>query len=326
MNAQSPRGLNSGDRAVLFSALFWGTIWWPIRAVDEAAGGAGEGGAGSLPMLLSYIIATAVMAPFMVRSFGRIRADWVRWTGIGVLGGAAYVLYAEALLTGNVARVIVLFYLMPVWAALLERALLGQKITRTRAAALALGLGGLAVIAGPSAVQGALTAADVTAVVSGMVFSGALLLINRTPELPSGAKTGAVFLFAVPVFVLVCFAPGGSPAPEINAAVFTAVSPEAWLWLVLHAAVWLTPGFWLSIYGAGLTQAGRAAVFFMAEVLIGIVTAALFAGEVISAHEAVGAVLVVSAGLAEALAPSKGPAGEPAREPNNGPKNPPSTA
>lgn len=306
MTASGPRGLNSGDRAVLTAALFWGVIWWPVRALDEAAAGAG-----SLPMLLSYIAAAVFMAPFAARAAGSIRAAGGRWAAIGVLGGGAYVLYAEAVLIGHVARVIVLFYLMPVWAALLERVFLGRKITRGRALALALGLSGLAVIAGPGAVQGALTAADAAAVLSGVSFAGALLLINRTPGMPAAAKTGAVFVFSVPAFVLVCFAPGGSPAPEITAAAFAAVSAEAWFWLIAHAAVWLAPAFWLSIYGAARTQAGRAAVFFMAEVLIGIITASLFSGEAVTGREAAGAFLVISAGLAEAVWPSSGPENPP---------------
>ncbi|MHC8509719.1 MAG: DMT family transporter [Rhodospirillales bacterium] len=306
MDAQNPRGLNRGDRAILVSALFWGTIWWPVRSVYAADAESG----GALAMMLSYLIAAAVILPFTLRSAGVIKVHWKRWTALGVFAAGGYVLYAEAMLTGHVARMLILFYLLPVWTTVLERVLLGWRITRARSAALVLGLSGLLVIVGPDALSGGVTTADAVALSSGLVFSGAMVLISRTPELPSSAKAGAAFLFMPPMFLLACLLPGGSVMP--GGAGIAAVSGEAWMWIMLHAAVWLAPAFWLSIYGAGLTTPGRACIFFMAEVLTGVLSAALFAGEVITVYEAIGAFLVVSAGVAEVMWPSGKPAGKPA--------------
>jgi hypothetical protein len=68
------------------------------------------------------------------------------------LMAACIALYAEALLRGSVARVILLFYLTPVWSTLLAWVFLGARITGVRIVTVALGLAGegscLAVTAG----------------------------------------------------------------------------------------------------------------------------------------------------------------------------------
>jgi drug/metabolite transporter (DMT)-like permease len=46
-------------------------------------------------------------------------------------------------------RAAIIAYTMPLWAVILGRVLLGERLTRGRAAALVLGLGGLAVLMGP---------------------------------------------------------------------------------------------------------------------------------------------------------------------------------
>ena len=291
MTSKQSRGLNSGDKAILIASLFWGTGWYPVRELDGAAGSGG-----SFPMFLSYFIGSLVLLPHVISQFAAIRGALTKWIGMGVLAAFAYTLYVEALLIGQIGRVIILFYLMPVWATLLERFVLGQRLTLDRMATLTVGLIGLVIIAGPEALAGAFTAADCLAVAAGMSFAIAVTLINGTPEIPVTGKAGGIFLFTVPAYFVVTLLPGGSIPVSVNA-----VPTDAWFWIVVHALVWLVPAFGLSIYGANHTQPGRAAIFFMAEVLTGLITAALFAGEVLTGREAIGAVLVVTAGLIEGV-------------------------
>jgi len=291
MTAQQPKGLNVGDKAILASALFWGTGWYPVRELNDAAASAG-----SFPMFVSYAIAGFVTLPFVFIHFTDIRGAFVKWLGIGVFAASAYTLYVEALLIGQIGRVLILFYLMPVWATLLERFVLGQKLTLDRVITLVVGFCGLVFIAGPEALAGTFSAVDIMSVAAGLSFAIAVFLINRTPEIPVSGKIGGIFMMSVPIFFVVSLLPGGSEAIQL-----AAVPSDAWLWILVHALIWFVPAFGLSIYGSNLTQPGRAAIFFMAEVLTGIITAALFAGEVLTGREAIGAVLVVSAGLIEGI-------------------------
>jgi len=291
MNEQRSTGLNKGDKAILVAALFWGTVWYPVRELDAASVGAG-----SLPMAISYGLAAVIGLFLIVLERHSIQQNFLKCTAIGFFGAFAYTLYVEALLIGQVGRVLILFYLMPVWATLLERVVLGHRLSTDRIITLIVGFLGLLVIVGPDAFQGEFTTADVIGILAGMSFAVAVFMISETPSLSTNGKAGSILVFTVPTFVLVTLIPEGSPTVADGD-----ISSTAWLWMVLHAFVWFVPAFWLSIYGANLTQPGRAAIFFMAEVLIGVATAAAFAGEILSAREAVGAFLVITAGLVEGV-------------------------
>lgn len=282
---------NRGDRAILIAAIFWGTVWVPVRELDAAAAGLG-----SWPMMVSDAIATALGLVLAACNRRTIAADPIRWLAIAILGASAYVLYVEALIDGRVGRTLILFYLMPVWATLLERIVLGMRLTLDRIVALVLGLSGLGVMMGHDLLGGGVSLSDGLALVSGLVFAIAVTLINRTPHMTAATKVGGIFAATAPIFALVTLLPGGNEPLAV-----VGFGPDVWIWVVAHAVVWFIPAFWLSIYGAGLTLPGRAAIFFMGEVLLGIITAALFAGEMITGREAVGAVLVILAGLVEGV-------------------------
>ena len=73
----------------------------------------------------------------------RSRTDWYDLARIGILVGGGYALYSASLVLTDVARAVLLFYLAPVWATVLEIAILHQPLTKRRLASIALGLGGL---------------------------------------------------------------------------------------------------------------------------------------------------------------------------------------
>jgi len=83
---------------------------------------------------------------------GHLVAAFARAGGATVLGGlftgAAFSSYAIALNHTEVVRVLLLFYVTPIWSTLIGLAVLGERLTLSRLAALALALLGLVVILG----------------------------------------------------------------------------------------------------------------------------------------------------------------------------------
>jgi hypothetical protein len=67
---------------------------------------------------------------------------------VNALDASAVVFYTESLLLTDVARTLMLFYLMPAWGALLEFCLMGRRLTLWRGFALLLSLAGLVAILG----------------------------------------------------------------------------------------------------------------------------------------------------------------------------------
>ena len=69
--------------------------------------------------------------------------------------------------------------------------------------------------------------------------------------------------------------------------------------LVLLAAGFLIPVMWGIYWGSGQVDPGRLGILLQIEAVVGITSAALFAGEPFGVRQAVGGVLVVGAGLVE---------------------------
>ena len=69
---------------------------------------------------------------------------WPNRQYLSLLLALSIALYSEGLLRGTVARVLLSFYLTPVWSTLFERLLLGEPITGRRIVTILLGLVGIA--------------------------------------------------------------------------------------------------------------------------------------------------------------------------------------
>jgi drug/metabolite transporter (DMT)-like permease len=77
-------------------------------------------------------------------------------------------------------------------------------------------------------------------------------------------------------------------------------------WLVLIAVGFLIPVMWGIYWGSRHVDPGRLGILLQIEVVVGISSAALFAGEPFGMREAIGSVLVISAGLVEVIGNGKG--------------------
>ena len=73
-------------------------------------------------------------------------------------------------------------------------------------------------------------------------------------------------------------------------------------WLLAFEGIWMLPVVWLTIFGASWLDPVRVAIFLMLEIVVGISTAALLAGEPFGARELAGAVLILGASGVEITA------------------------
>ena len=79
-------------------------------------------------------------------------------------------------------------------------------------------------------------------------------------------------------------------------------------WLLLMAVVFLIPVMCMQLYSVKLVDPGRVGILFQAEVVFGIVSAAILLDEPFGWQEATGAALVVGSALIEVLANRPRPA------------------
>jgi drug/metabolite transporter (DMT)-like permease len=272
--------------AILCSAILWGTLWIPLRALR--ATGLSDASATTVGFLLPLILLT----PFAPGRWRRILA------GGWPLGMASFclavsiALYAEGLVRGQVARVLLLFYLTPVWSTLLARLLLGEAITGRRISTIILGLAGLAVIFGVEAgVPAPDGLGDWMGLTAGVAWALAMINLNRTVERPLFDRVFVQFVFLGPIFFLVALIAGGTPHVSPGAEALFDSAP----WLLAFALAWMLPVIWLTIVGASRLDPGRVAILLMLEIIVGLTTAAVLTDEPFGLREAVGAGLILAA-------------------------------
>src|SRR5512140_2676592 len=160
--------------AILVSTLFWGTLWIPLRQLNEAGLG------GPWATAAGFTIPLLVLSPFAVVRWRPIVAGGWPLAQAGFLMAACIALYAEALLRGHVARVILLFYLTPVWSTLLARVFLGDRITRARLATIALGLVGMFIVFGiGTGLPVPRVAAEWMGLLSGFLWGWSMVALRR---------------------------------------------------------------------------------------------------------------------------------------------------
>ncbi|MCA3239159.1 MAG: DMT family transporter [Curvibacter sp.] len=274
---------------LFFSATLWGLSWWPLKVFSA------QGLAGASLSLLSYgpVALCGLILLWRQRAVWREQPGMLLW--LALVGGSANVAFVTALMQGEVVRVMLLFYLSPVWSVLGARLFLGEAIGRRRQLAVVLALAGLGAVlgGGAAALDSALSANDWLALLSGLAFAGNNLLARATPQIPMASKTVAVFLGGTLTAALMLGL--GAPAPEwsaLSAGTVLGVLAYGFLWLGLAMVTWQ--------YGVTHLETGRAAVILITELVVAVGSSVLMGEEQLVARMVLGALLIGAAALLEA--------------------------
>lgn len=278
--------------------VLWGLFWLPIREIS------GFGITGAWPGTLLYGLTLIALLPVaFVRRRSMVRR-WRRLLLVGGLTGAAFSLYASSLLLTDVVRVLLLFYLSPLWATLLGALFLGERLTLSRLAALGLGAAGLLVVLGlgdgwplPR------NAGDWMALLSGLAWAfGSMKLYQMGGAAVSEQIIAFVAGGLVVGLITIWLTPGGLGGTIAPGAIRAATG---WLFLSLLLVL---PMLFLTIWPAGLLSPGRVGLLLMTEVAVGVGSAAWLTDEPFGMREATGCALILGAGLVELVGPRWGKA------------------
>jgi drug/metabolite transporter (DMT)-like permease len=276
--------------AVTASAVMWGLWWIPLRALDKG------GLTGDWISLAVYTFGAVVLLPVAVARRKRLAAGGLDLLVIALCLGVALTAWNHAVLTGEVVRVVLLFYLCPVWATGFARIILKEPVSPVRGLSILLGLGGAAVVLGfEGGVPLPRAEGEWMAVFAGVLFALAATYARKAEGCTGFDKTFATFAAAVPVallFILVVPV-GAAPTP----GQFLDALPL----LTGATVVWLLPQTWLVLWGAERLDPGRVTVLLLLEIVAAAVSAALLAGEPFGWRELTGCLLILGAGVVEAL-------------------------
>ncbi|MDQ1363067.1 MAG: hypothetical protein QG652_927 [Pseudomonadota bacterium] len=213
---------------------------------------------------------------------------------IAVAGGIANVTFQLAIAYGDVIRVMILFYLLPVWSVIGGRLFLGEKVDAMRVLAVVMCLAGAMVILDITNADNTrgISWIDMMAIVSGMSFAMTNILFRSVQDVPVMSKLSCMFIgsAALTGVTLLFF-----PASVVNASGWTIFLA------MLYGAVWLVFITLGSLWAVTRMEAGRAAVLIVMELVAAVVSAAWLTENILHLHEIAGGLLVLTAALMEGL-------------------------
>ncbi|OGS98429.1 MAG: multidrug DMT transporter permease [Gallionellales bacterium RIFCSPLOWO2_12_FULL_59_22] len=276
---------------VFSGALVWGLIWYPFRVLQDA------GVSGALATLLTYLLAMlcgAFMLPRVWRELRQHHRDgkgrWVLFLALSV--GWTNLGYVLAVLHGEVMRVLLLFYLAPLWTILFSYWLLGERLNRYGYLIIALSLGGAFVMLWEPHLGLPLPAnlAEWIGLSSGMAFALSNVVSRRAAHLSVEAKSSSVWLGTALLTAPLLLWQGGLPGQLL------AINAQTWLILALLGVVLCAVSFVVQ-YALAYLPANRAIVLFLFELVVAAASAYFLAGEAMQPRDWIGALLIVSASL-----------------------------
>lgn len=274
---------------VFLTGTSWGFYWLPVREI--AALGL-DGAWGVLAILSAGLM---VLAPFGWLGRARLAASSPLALCSVALCGVAFMLYSVGLLYGRVAIVVILFYLTPVWSSVLGRVLMGWPITHVRVVVLLMGIAGLVLMLGANGTAPMpCNLGEWLGLISGFLW--AVSTVGIRAKSSAGPLESAFVLVGGAWLGALLLAPTLEPMPQID----TLSQPLALIgWVFVVGIIGTAAAMAGIMWAATKLEPARVGILLMAEVFVSAVSAALIAGETLSAIEIVGGALVLLAGAIE---------------------------
>ncbi|MFO7604301.1 MAG: DMT family transporter [Gammaproteobacteria bacterium] len=273
---------------LLLAATLWGVFWYPLRGL-EAGGFSGLGAT-----LFIYVGASLHLLYFLR---GHLR-DFRHHSGalflLGLATGWCNISFILAILDGNVVRVLLLFYLSPLWTTLLAVWFLKERLDGFSMLILLLALGGAVVMLWQPALgapwpQGR---ADWLALSSGFTFAIANIITRKLHDAVSiQSKTAATWVGVLVLTTIgLAFGSQGMGSPSASVILVALLLGFIGMYMMTMSVQ----------YGVTHMPAHRSAVILLFEVVAGAVSAYWLTDESMRPLEWLGGSLVVLAALGTA--------------------------
>ena len=266
-------------------------MWYPYRAAQDA------GISGALATLTSYLLAILFGAFMLPRAWRELRPNnkgGAGWWAIALVLSAGWsnLGYVLAVLHGEVMRVVLLFYLAPLWTILFSYWLLDERLNRYGYLIISLSFGGAVVMLWKPQLGLPLpnNLAEWAGLSAGMAFALSNVVSRRAAHLSVESKSCGILLGTALLTVPLMWWQGGAQNQLL------AITAQVWMILVLLGIVLFATSYAVQ-YALGHLPANRAIILFLFELVIAAVSSYLLAGEAMHLREWLGAALIVSASL-----------------------------
>ncbi len=279
---------------ILLGASIWGIAWYPYRLLN------GWGLGSMLASSVTGAAAALLAAVALRRHFHTFRWSWLI-PALALAAGVTNAGFVWGTVHGAVMRVLLLFYLTPLWTALLARLWLHERLGARGAILLVLALSGAGLMlgAGNAGVPWPGTPAEWSGLIAGLAFACNNVLSRlagqRLPTMRAELRTVVVFagcaVVGLPAAVLF---DGAQAVPDVPAAA------DVWL-LISGMATVLVAGNTMVQRGLQRLPANRAALLMLFEIVVAAVSSAWLTAERLSAQEMAGGACIILAGVLSGL-------------------------
>lgn len=278
--------------SLLLAACMWGTVWYPLRLLE------GGGLHGLWSILVAYCTAMLLGLVLLWGRGDELRRDPRALVVMALANGWCNVAFVLAVIEGPVMRVLLLFYLSPLWSVILARLILGERLSREARLVFAMALAGALIMLWNPALglpwpQGA---GDWLAVSAGFGFALSNVMIRRMQSVSIWTRTSVSWIgvLVIALFMLVLTGPA-----------VPAVAGGVWLGAVGLGIFGIIIMTVTVQYGVSHLPIHRSAVILLFELVAGAVSSYLLAQELVKPQEWVGGALIVAAAYVSAHAARK---------------------
>ena len=269
---------------ILSGALIWGLIWYPYRVLQQA------GVSGPLATLITYLLAMLFGSFMLPRVWREIRS--AGWWALLLLFSAGWANfgYVLAMLHGEVMRVLLLFYMAPVWTILFSFWLLGERLNRYGYLVIALSLAGAFIMLWEPRLGLPLpqNTSEWLGLTAGIGFALSNVVSRRASHLSVEAKTFSIWIGTALLTAPLLYWQGSGQV--------TGIAAQSWLILACLGVALCAVSFAVQ-YGVTHMPANRAMLLFLFELVVAAISSYFLAGESMLLLDWLGAALIVSASL-----------------------------
>lgn len=284
---------------LLFGAMCWGIIWYPYRLMNDA------GVSGIASSFYTYLIAIILGALLFTKHWRGALSLPKSAIWLCMVAGWTNLSYVLAVIDGEVMRVMLLFYLSPLWTLVLAHYWLKETISKAGFISIAIAmLGAYIMLADPFNSQTNFlplpqNQSEWLALSAGIGFSFTNVITRKSVHLSLAAKSMLVWVGVAVMSLL--FIPflgllglnAHFPSPSF-------FSLNNWLIMGLIAILLMAATLFVQ-YGVTKITASRASVLFLFELVVAAIAAYYLANEAMMLNEWIGGSLIIAAGLLAAF-------------------------
>ena len=270
---------------LLFGAVCWGVIWYPYRIMQEA------GISGVASSFYTYVIAVGIFAIVLHKQWRAALNQPKSIIWLAIIAGWTNLSYVLAIIDGEVMRVMLLFYLSPLWTLIMAHFWLKERTNKRGLVVIVLSLiGAFIMFWQESALPLPNNKAEWLALSSGLGFAMTNVITRHSSNLSITAKSMAVWI-GVLLMSLIFIVFQDTPFPNLMGMHLSQVLVIMCIAFLLMAATFLVQ------YGITHIPVTKASVLFMFELVVSAIAAYFLTNETLSAREWFGGALIVVAAL-----------------------------